>query len=89
MTEHQLSFLSVRRGMAPRPSLSQAGQPGLTGIVAERVENVAVTKDNSEMAEEESSAKIRSLFPETWLWDIMNIGFVEDLSSLNTNSSHL
>ena len=79
MTQHELYFLTVnRRVIGPMPSMSQVGQSGITGTVAERVENVAVTNDKSETAEEKSSVKIRSLFPETWLWDIINIGFVED-----------
>lgn len=58
---------------------SPAGLPGLPGarmetaLIAENIQGTGIdaTKDSSPEPE-----RIRSLFPETWLWDMFELGFV-------------
>ena len=61
-----------------RTGSGSRGQEGLPGAPsAENVPNVAV--DNSQESKSrgvQKPDKIRSLFPEAWLWDIVDIGFV-------------
>ena len=52
------------------------GMPGSPGIKVAMAVDVQVEAEEDSGKTQAQPAKIRSLFPETWLWDIVNVGLV-------------